>query len=81
MAAALKASIPLPYGLKFMEWGAFVADALAAYGVAAPLTEADWKSWVQALFYVPELVAAGIPESDPYPDWAGWANRFLETVR
>jgi len=70
-------TLPQPYGIKFADWGAVAAEQLAAYGVSAPPSEDDWKSWVCALFYVPEL--SDIPSPDQFPTWQAWAYRFIET--
>ena len=67
--------------MTFQEWGARVAEAMAAYGVERPTAEADWKSWVCALFYVPELTATNIPEPFSFATWQDWAVRFIECVR
>lgn len=64
-----------------MEWGALVAEELAQFGVAAPSNNDDWKSWVCALFYVPELVSMNIPSADGFKDWTEWAQQFIGAVR
>lgn len=76
-------TFPNPDGLKFHEWGAVVAEQLASYGVAAPLGSGDdgWKTWVCALFYVPELVSLNIPSAEGFDSWADWANQFIGAVR
>ncbi len=79
--SALSAPVPQPQGLTFRAWGALVAEQLAQYGVAAPSSETDWKPWVCALFYVPALAAANIPEPGSFADWQSWAVRFLDSVR
>lgn len=73
--------IPEPYSLKFEAWGAIVAEQLAAYGIAAPINEDSWKTWVSALFEVPELVSMNIPKADGFDDWSAWANQFIGSVR
>ena len=73
--------IPEPYGLKFSEWGALVAEQLAQSGVSAPLDENSWKTWVSALFEVPELVSMNIPGSDGFDSWSDWAQSFIGAVR
>lgn len=73
--------LPDPGGLKFMEWGAIVAEQLAQYGVSAPLDEDGWKTWVCALFYVQELVSKNIPSADGFDDWRDWAEQFIGSVR
>lgn len=78
---ALAIFLPQPYGLKFTDWGALVAEQLATYGVSAPINEDAWKTWVCALFYIPELTALGIPSPEQFPDWQTWAQRFLDCVR
>lgn len=72
---------PLPAGMTFMAWGARVAEDLAAYGVERPTDEADWQSWVCALFYAPELAAANIPGPSGFATWQAWAERFVECMR
>ena len=72
---------PTPDGLKFTEWGALVAEQLARYGVAAPLNEDGWKTWVCALFEVPELVSMNIPRPDGFESWQAWAAQFIGSVR
>ena len=81
MAGKLSIRAVQPRGLSFPAWGALMSEQLAAYGVSAPRTEADWKSWVCALFYVPELAAQNIPSPDGFADWRGWAVQFLNSVR
>lgn len=78
---ALAIFLPQPYGLKFTDWGALVAEQLATYGVSAPTNEDAWKDWVCTLFYIPELTALGIPSPEQFPNWQSWADRFLECVR
>ena len=73
--------LPEPVGIKFTDWGALAAEQFATYGVSAPIDENAWKTWVCALFYVPELTALGIPSPEQFPDWQSWAKRFLECVR
>ena len=73
--------LPSPEGLKFTEWGALAAEQLAAYGVAAPYNDESWKTWVCALFYVPELAAMNIPEADGFDSWSTWAEQFIGAVR
>ena len=75
------ALIPRPDGLKFTEWGALVAEQFANSGVSAPYDEDSWKTWVCALFYVPELVAVNIPTADGFEDWSAWAEQFIGAVR
>jgi hypothetical protein len=72
---------PDPHGLKFSEWGAVMAEQLAAYGVSAPTDDDGWKTWVCALFYVPELVSMNIPGADGFDDWSDWATQFIGSVR
>lgn len=72
---------PDPYGLKFGDWGAIVAEQLAAYGISAPINDDGWKTWVSALFEVPQLVAMNIPRADGFNDWSEWANQFIGSVR
>ena len=72
---------PEPYGLKFEDWGAIVAEQLAGYGISAPINEDSWKTWVAALFEVPQLVAMNIPQSDGFNSWSDWANQFIGSVR
>lgn len=74
-------AFPQPEGLKFSEWGAVVAEQLAEYGVAAPLGDDSWKTWVCALFYVPELVSLNIPSGDGFDTWSDWAVQFIGAVR
>jgi hypothetical protein len=78
---ALSIFVPQPYGLKFTDWGALVAEQLATYGVAAPINEDAWKTWVCALFYIPELTALGIPSPEQFPNWQTWAERFIACLR
>jgi hypothetical protein len=73
--------LPEPKGLKFSEWGAVVAEQLAKYGVAAPYNDDSWKTWVCALFHVPELVAMNIPSAENFDDWERWAEQFIGAVR
>ena len=73
--------VPEPFGLKFSEWGALVAEQLAQYGVSAPINDDSWKTWVCALFYVPELVSMNIPGGDGFDDWSQWAQQFIGAVR
>ena len=73
--------LPEPKGLKFSQWGAVVAEHLAKYGVAAPYNDDSWKTWVCALFYVPELVAMNIPSAEGFDDWERWAEQFIGAVR
>ena len=75
------AFLPDPSGLKFTHWGALVAEQLAPYGISAPYNEDSWKTWVCALFYVPELVSMNIPSADGFEDWSAWAERFIGAVR
>jgi len=72
--------IPLPSGLKFSDWGAVVAEQLASFGVPHPSSDADWKVWACALFYVPALTARGLPSPDSYGTWDKWAERFVEVM-
>ena len=73
--------VPEPYGLKFTEWGAIIAEQLASAGVASPIDDASWKTWVCALFYVPELAANNIPTADGFSSWQEWATLFIDSVR
>jgi len=73
--------LPSPEGLKFSEWGAVVAEQLAQYGISAPYNEDSWKTWVCALFYVPDLAAMNIPSADGFESWSDWAERFIGAVR
>ena len=72
---------PEPYGLKFEAWGAIVAEQLSSFGIAAPINEDGWKTWVSALFQVPELVSMNIPVADNFDDWSAWAEQFIGSVR
>lgn len=72
---------PQPYGLTFLQWTALVTEQLARYGVSESLSEGEWKAWVCALFYVPELNAKNIPSPDQFTSWQAWAERFVEAVR
>ena len=72
---------PDPIGLQFVEWGAIVAEQLAPFGVAPPINEDSWRTWVCALFYVPELVALNIPQPEGFDDWREWAQQFIGSVR
>lgn len=72
---------PEPNGLKFSDWGSIVAEQLAPYGVSAPINDESWKTWVCALFYVPELVAKNIPGADGFESWSDWAEQFIGSVR
>ena len=72
---------PSPEGLAFQQWGAIIAEQLAASGVPAPYNEESWKTWVSALFYVPELVAKNIPSADRFDTWQAWAEQFIGAVR
>lgn len=73
--------LPEPYGLEFKDWGSIVAEQLAAFGVSAPYNNDSWKTWVCALFQVPELVSMNIPTADGFDDWAEWAKQFIGSVR
>lgn len=73
--------IPQPDGLKFTEWGAVVAEQFGQYGISAPYNEDSWKTWVCALFYVPDLVAMNIPSAEGFELWSDWANQFIGAVR
>jgi hypothetical protein len=73
--------IPDPSGLKFEQWGGVVAEQLAANGISAPMNEDSWKTWVCALFYVPELVDKNIPTADGFLTWQEWAQHFIGSVR
>ena len=73
--------VPEPYGLKFTDWGAIVAEQLADYGIAAPINEESWKTWVSALFEVPQLVSMSIPRTDGFENWSDWAEQFIGAVR
>ncbi len=72
---------PQPYGLTFMQWTALIAEQLARYGVSESMSEGEWKAWVCALFFIPELAAKNIPTPDLYRNWQTWAERFVEAVR
>lgn len=72
---------PEPSGLKFTQWGAIVAEQLAPFGVACPINDDSWKTWVAALHQVPELVSMNIPGPDGHADWRAWAERFIGSVR
>jgi hypothetical protein len=74
-------TLPEPFGLKFTEWGAIVAEQLAQYGISAPSNDDSWKTWVCALFYVPELASMNIPGGDGFDDWSLWAQQFIGAVR
>jgi hypothetical protein len=80
-ASVLKLVVPDPNGLKFPEWGAVIAEQLAYAGVAPPIDDNSWKTWVCALFYVPELAANNIPTADGFMTWQEWAQRFIDSVR
>jgi len=73
--------LPEPKGLDFVLWGSIVAEQLAQYGVGVPYNEDSWKTWVCALFYVPELVAMNIPSADNFDSWEPWADQFIGSVR
>lgn len=73
--------LPEPAGMQFEQWGAVVAEQLAAYGVSAPYNSDSWKTWVCALFYVPELVAMNIPSAEGFESWEPWAAQFIGSVR
>ena len=75
------AFLPLPEGLKFSEWGALVAEQFAQFGVSAPYNDDSWKTWVCALFYVPELAAMNIPGAAGFDTWSDWADQFIGSVR
>ena len=72
---------PEPGGLKFQVWGAIVAEQLAAYGVSAPLNDDGWRTWVSALFQVPQLVSMNIPQASGFDSWTDWAENFIGSVR
>lgn len=74
-------TIPQSFGLQFVDWGALVAEQMAEYGVAAPLNETDWKVWVCALFYVPEIASLNVPTPEPFATWQEWADMFVDSVR
>lgn len=71
-------ALPQPQGLKFLQWGALVAEQLAEFGILAPDSEDAWKDWASALLYVPEL--AVVPDPNLFDDWVEWASRILETL-
>lgn len=73
--------IPQTEGLTFSEWGGLVSEQFAQYGIGAPYNDESWKTWVCALFYVPELVAMNIPSADGFDNWSDWANQFIGSVR
>lgn len=75
------AFLPEPSGLTFSQWGAVVAEQLSQYGVSAPYNDDSWKTWVCALFYVPELVAMNIPSAEGFDTWEPWAEQFIGSVR
>lgn len=79
--STISVTVPEPFGLKFSEWGALAAEQLAQYGVSAPINDDSWKTWVCALFYVPELVSMNIPSGDGFEDWSQWAQQFIGAVR
>lgn len=70
-------SLPSPYGLEFMVWASLVTEALARYGVRAPVSPDAWQDWAASLLYQPEL--ASIPSPDGFADWPQWASRVVET--
>jgi hypothetical protein len=78
---AATAHLPEPQGLEFTQWGSVVAEQLAQYGVAMPYNNDSWKTWVCALFYVPELVSMNIPSADQFDNWQDWADQFIGSVR
>jgi hypothetical protein len=71
-------ALPQPQGLKFQQWGALVAEQLAAFGISAPDSDEAWQTWASSLNYVPEL--AVIPDPAGFNDWETWACRVLETL-
>lgn len=73
--------LPEPAGMHFEQWGAVVAEQLAQYGVSTPYNSDSWKTWVCALFYVPELVAMNIPSAEGFETWESWAEQFIGSVR
>lgn len=73
--------IPVPYGIKFSDWGAVVAEQLAAYNISPPTDENTWKTWASSLFYVQALTSRGLPHPGDFPDWQAWAERFTEVMR
>lgn len=75
------AFLPQVEGLDFTQWGALVAEQLAQFGVSAPYNSDSWKTWVCALFYVPELVEMNIPSAEGFSTWQEWANQFIGSVR
>ena len=77
----IKTFFPEPHGLQFKDWGSVVAEQLSAYGVSAPIDEESWKTWVCALFEVPQLVSMNIPTADGFADWQSWAQQFIGSVR
>lgn len=78
---AATALLPEPKGLSFVQWGSIVAEQLATYGIAMPYNNESWKTWVCALFYVPELVAMNIPSAESFENWEQWAVQFIGSVR
>lgn len=73
--------VPTPQGLSFVEWGSLVSEQLSSYGVQAPVAEDSWKTWVAALFYVPELSTLNVPSADGFASWQDWAQQFIGCVR
>jgi hypothetical protein len=70
-------SIPQPQGLKFVQWGAIVAEQLAGYGIQAPANEEAWQEWGASLLHEPKLGVA--PSPIGFNDWQDWASSFKAT--
>ncbi len=69
--------IPRPQGLKFQQWGALVAEQLAAYGIGAPADEKQWREWGASLLHEPVLGLA--PSPTGFTSWEDWAQNFRDT--
>lgn len=72
----IRLTIPQPQGLQFTEWGAQVAEQLAAYAIPTPTDEKSWRDWAEQLLQEPELGFAPFPVG--HSTWIDWASNFRD---
>lgn len=70
-----------PRHLTLSQWCDAVSLALATSAPPVKLRDGDdWKEWAYIVLAVPSVASFSPPAPEYYPDWRGWAERFVECV-
>lgn len=66
--------IPLPDGLEFEEWAAYVVEDFALDGIPTSL---PWREFGERIQVYATNQLADLPRTIDFPDWRSWARRCM----